>query len=283
VGVGVDARTPSTPQEDIRRAMRDGVNGIGRNPRTVDGALAAVAVAVLITLGLMELASGPQLATRLLLSLAWRVANRLDIVEYYPLIAAWKGWHSLEIGLELTGAIMLGFSVWLLFAVLFDCAGILIGLVPAGATATVALLFRFHARSVLLPAVVLPAVLVPAAFAAHALDQRWYRSAIVEHVKRIHSYQKAIAARRGGGTPTSAGGAASAATSSGFRQQQQLRHLNAAARSHSSHAFGGMAAAAAGANGGFPNVASTSSFEPSASNAHLHGMHHSHSFGLDSV
>jgi hypothetical protein len=65
------------------------------------------------------------------LALLWRFAHMFGVTEYYSLLAAWHGWYSLEIGVEIAAAVVTGFASWLLFALLYDTAGILVGLVPA--------------------------------------------------------------------------------------------------------------------------------------------------------
>jgi hypothetical protein len=45
------------------------------------------------------------------------------VTEYYALLAAWHGWYSLEIGVEIAAAVVTGFASWLLFALLYDTAG----------------------------------------------------------------------------------------------------------------------------------------------------------------
>lgn len=160
----------------------------GRGVRPVDTTLAAVALLAVAILGASELCSGPQLSTRLVLGLLWQLAHNLGVAEHYTLLAAWRGWYSLEIGLEISAAIVLGFLVWLIFALLYDTAGILVGLVPATVTSVVTLLFRFHLHSLLLLAV-LPAVVLPAVAVARVLDRRWHELEIERLQRRAAKHQ----------------------------------------------------------------------------------------------
>ena len=97
-----------------------------------------------------EVCSGPQLATRVVLSFCYKLASQTGYNAIYDWPSAWRGWYSLEIGVEITTAITLGFLVWLLFALVYDAAGILVGLVPSSVTSIVVLTFRFHIRSFIL-------------------------------------------------------------------------------------------------------------------------------------
>lgn len=123
-----------------------------------------------------EVCSGPQLATRIMLSFCYKLASATGYNAIYDWPSAWRGWYSLEIGVEITTAITLGFLVWLLFALVYDAAGILVGLVPSSVTSIVILTFRFHIRSYILlgiiPIVVSPPhhedVRVP-----HSQDAEW--------------------------------------------------------------------------------------------------------------
>lgn len=128
-----------------------------------------------MVLGLTELLSSPRLVTRMSLALLWRFAHVFGVTEYYALLAAWHGWYSLEIGVEIAAAVVTGFASWLLFALLYDTAGILVGLVPASMVTVVILIFRFHTRSWALIAA-LPMVFLPALACARFLDQRMQRS-----------------------------------------------------------------------------------------------------------
>jgi hypothetical protein len=65
----------------------------------------------------------------------------------------------------------LAFLNWLLFASLFDVAGIVVGLIPAMATFLGVLVFRFHARSYFVLALI-PLVVVPAIGCAKLLERR---------------------------------------------------------------------------------------------------------------
>lgn len=58
-----------------------------------------------------EVFSGPQLATRVALSLCFKAATRLGLPAIYDVPSSWRGWYSLEIGVEITTAITLGFLV----------------------------------------------------------------------------------------------------------------------------------------------------------------------------
>jgi hypothetical protein len=122
--------------------------------RPLDRTLISLSLVAATLLGLLEVLSGPQLATRLALSLCYKTAVTFGLPWIYELPSSWRGWYSLEIGVEITTAIVLGFLVWLLFALVYDAAGILVGLVPSSVTSIVTLTFRFHLHSYALLAVV---------------------------------------------------------------------------------------------------------------------------------
>ena len=64
--------------------------------------------------------------------------------------------------MEIACALTLAFLNWLLFASLFDVAGIVVGLIPAMATFLGVLVFRFHARGPYFVLALIPLVVVPA-------------------------------------------------------------------------------------------------------------------------
>jgi hypothetical protein len=168
----------------------------------------AIALFVLVVLGLTELLSSPRLVTRMSLALLWRFAHMFGVTEYYTLLAAWHGWYSLEIGVEIAAAVVTGFASWLLFALLYDTAGILVGLVPASMVTVVILIFRFHTRSWALIAA-LPMVFLPALACARFLDQRMQRAEDQQARARVlklraaaygaHAQARRAGSPRGGG------------------------------------------------------------------------------------
>jgi len=140
--------------------------------------------------------SGPQLATRIVLSGCYRAALHSGVPGLYELPASWRGWYSLEIGVEITTAITLGFLVWLLFALVYDAAGILVGLVPSSVTSIVTLTFRFHLHSYAL-LIVVPVVISQAVVAARVLDRRWYDQESERATRRFQKQAAAANMRRG--------------------------------------------------------------------------------------
>ena len=94
-----------------------------------------------------EVLSGPQLATRVVLSICHNTSLALGVPSIYELPSSWGGGYSLEIAVEITTALTLGLLVWLLFALVYDDAGILVGLVPSSVTSIVTLTFRLHLHS----------------------------------------------------------------------------------------------------------------------------------------
>jgi len=141
--------------------------------RPLDRSLVLISLCAVTALGMLEVGSGPQLATRIVLSMCYQLAVRTGLPPLYDLPSSWRGWYSLEIGVEITTAITLGFLVWLLFALVYDAAGILVGLVPSSVTSIVTLTFRFHLHSYAL-LIAVPAVIIQAVIAARILDRRWY-------------------------------------------------------------------------------------------------------------
>ena len=171
-------------------------SGGSRGRREIDYTLVAIALFVLIVLGLTEFFSSPRLVTRMSLALLWRFAHMFGVTEYYTLLAAWHGWYSLEIGVEIAAAVVTGFASWLLFALLYDTAGILVGLVPASMVTVVILIFRFHTRSWALVAA-LPMVFVPALACARFLDQRMQRAEEHQARARVLKMKAAAYSARG--------------------------------------------------------------------------------------
>jgi len=101
----------------------------------------------------------------------------------------------LEIGVEITTAITLGFLVWLLFALVYDAAGILVGLVPSSVTSIVTLTFRFHLHSYAL-LIAVPVVIIQAVIAARVLDRRWYEQEAERTTRRFKKRAAAANMRR---------------------------------------------------------------------------------------
>lgn len=155
--------------------------------RPLDRTLISLSLVAVALLGFLEVLSGPQLATRVVLSICYNTSIALGIPSIYELPSSWRGWYSLEIGVEITTAITLGFLVWLLFALIYDAAGILVGLVPSSVTSIVTLTFRFHLHSYALLAVV-PVVVCQAALAARMLDKRWYEQEADRATRRFQKH-----------------------------------------------------------------------------------------------
>lgn len=162
--------------------------------RPLDKTLIGLSLVAVTLLGLLEVFSGPQLATRVVLSICYNTSLALGVPSIYELPSSWRGWYSLEIGVEITTAITLGFLVWLLFALVYDAAGILVGLVPSSVTSIVTLTFRFHLHSYALLAVV-PVVVAQAVLLARLLDKRWYEQ---EAERATRRYQKLASIRTSG-------------------------------------------------------------------------------------
>ena len=163
--------------------------------RPLDKTLILISLCAVIALGLLEICSGPQLATRLVLSVCYQIAMRTGVPVLYDLPSSWRGWYSLEIGVEITTAITLGFLVWLLFALVYDAAGILVGLVPSSVTSIVTLTFRFHLHSYAL-LIAVPVVIVQAVIAARILDRRWYEQEAERTTRRFKKRAAATNLRR---------------------------------------------------------------------------------------
>jgi len=172
------AGSPSTSSDAVAigiadEPLQDAAKVPSWEERPLDRTLIGIACLAIVTLGLLEVCSGPQFVSRWVLGGCHRLAEEVGYPWIYDLPASWRGWYSLEIGVEISSAIMLGFLVWLLFALLYDSAGILVGLVPSSTTSVVALTFRFHLNSYTLLLVV-PIVIVQALFLARVLDRRWH-------------------------------------------------------------------------------------------------------------
>lgn len=155
--------------------------------RPLDVGLITISLLAVTFLGSMEVLSGPQLATRVVLGAAYRLANESGIRELYEFPATWRGWYSLEIGVEITASIVLGFLVWLLFALVYDAAGILVGLVPSSVTSIITLTFRFHLHSYILLSIC-PIVVFNSVIAARILDKRWHDQIEERNLRRYNRH-----------------------------------------------------------------------------------------------
>lgn len=182
--VTTPATTPATCNDAVRIVVDD------REPlhwkdRHLDMGLFSIALFAVLMMGLVETLSAPQLTTRFFLGICHRVAAESGIRNLYEIPATWKGWYSLEIGIEITAAIVLGFLVWLLFALLYDSAGVIIGMVPASVASIITMIFRLRLQSYVLLSI-FPIVVFNSLIAARILDKRWHDRMSEKEMRRYH-------------------------------------------------------------------------------------------------
>ena len=140
--------------------------------RKVDKPLVCVAALILCLVIFVELKTSPRKIARRAMESVEHLFHYMEKGgEMHAQMLRWRGWHSLEVGVEIACALTLAFLNWLLFASLFDVAGIVVGLIPAMATFLGVLVFRFHARSYFVLALI-PLVVVPAIGCAKLLERR---------------------------------------------------------------------------------------------------------------
>ena len=140
--------------------------------RKVDKPLVFFAALILCLVIFVELKTSPRKIARRAMESVEHLFHYVEKGgEVHAQMLRWRGWHSLEVGVEIACALTLAFLNWLLFASLFDVAGIVVGLIPAMATFLGVLVFRFHARSYFVLALI-PLVVVPAIGCAKLLERR---------------------------------------------------------------------------------------------------------------
>jgi multisubunit Na+/H+ antiporter MnhE subunit len=139
--------------------------------RKIDTPLVCFALIAFFLVCIVELKTSPRNIARHVLANAEDFFKYMEKEHVHLQISQWRGWHSLEVGLEIAMALTLGFLNWILFASLFDVAGIIVGLIPAFATVFGILVFRFHARSFLV-LLLIPMVVLPAIACAKVLEKR---------------------------------------------------------------------------------------------------------------
>ena len=140
--------------------------------RKVDKPLVCAAALILCLVIFVELKTSPRKIARRAMESVEHLFHYMEKGgEMHAQMLRWRGWHSLEVGVEIACALTLAFLNWLLFASLFDVAGIVVGLIPAMATFLGVLVFRFHARSYFVLALI-PLVVVPAIGCAKLLERR---------------------------------------------------------------------------------------------------------------
>ena len=113
--------------------------------RKVDKPLVCVAALILCLVIFVELKTSPRKIARRAMESVEHLFHYMEKGgDVHAQMLSWRGWHSLEVGVEIACALTLAFLNWLLFASLFDVAGIVVGLIPAMATFLGVLVFRFH-------------------------------------------------------------------------------------------------------------------------------------------
>jgi hypothetical protein len=162
-----DRRTRKKRMEQQRAMMMASAS----SNRRVDAPLVFVASLILCLVIFVELKTSPREIARRAMESVEHLFHYVEKGELHAQMLSWRGWHSLEVGVEIACALTLGFLNWLLFASLFDVAGIIVGLIPAMATFLGVLVFRFHARSYFVLGLI-PLVVVPAIGCAKLLERR---------------------------------------------------------------------------------------------------------------
>jgi len=166
---GSASAAPASHEDDAKNDERKTRKREGRQPtatsasnRKMDTPLVFTASVILCLVLFVELKTSPRKIMRRAMESIEYVFHYAERGDVHAQMLNWRGWHSLEVGVEIACALTLGFLNWLLFASVFDVAGIIVGLIPAMATFLGVLVFRFHARSYfvlgLIPLVVMPAI-----------------------------------------------------------------------------------------------------------------------------